>query len=205
METKSNFTKPEKAQLVRKMAVRFTVIPVFIGLTVLVPAGTFDYWQFYAYLATIILPMLLVLFYFLKKDPKFLERRLRSKEKEKAQKVIQIVFSIFFLAIFVVSGLDKRFVWSNIPNELVIATDLIVLAGYYIIFKVFQQNSYASRIVEVEENQQVISTGIYAWVRHPMYVGVIIMYLPVPIALGSWWALIPAISIPLGLDRKSVV
>lgn len=175
------------------------MVPIVLGLLILVPAGTFNYWQVYVYMGILVIPMIFVLFYFLKNDPLFLERRTRAKEKEKAQKIIQIVFSLIFLSGFVIPGLDKRFGWSDIPINIVLITDIIILLGYLLIFFVFRQNSYASRVVEVDKSQKVISTGLYSFVRHPMYLGVLIMYIPTPIALGSYWGLIPMATIPLAI------
>jgi len=166
--------------LKKKIIIMFSMVPVILGLFILVPAGTFNYWQFYLYLAILLVPMIFVMFYFLKNDPAFLERRLKAKEKEKEQIVIQIVFSLIFFSGFVIPGLDKRFGWSNVPVFIVIIADIVVLLGYLLIFFVFKQNSYASRIVQVEKDQKVISTGLYSIVRHPMYLGVIIMYVPTP-------------------------
>jgi len=185
--------------LKKKIIIMFSMVPVILGLLILVPAGTFNYWQFYLYLAILLVPMIFVMFYFLKNDPAFLERRLKAKEKEKEQIVIQIVFSLIFFSGFVIPGLDKRFGLSNVPVLIVIIADIVVLLGYLLIFFVFKQNSYASRVVQVEKDQKVISTGLYGFVRHPMYLGVIIMYLPTPIALGSYWGLIPMATIPLAL------
>ena len=185
--------------LIRKIVTRFSFVPVFLGLLTLVPAGTFNYWQVYVYSAVLVIPMLFVIFYFLKADPRFLERRTRAKEKEKQQVFIQVFFSLIFFSGFIIPGLDHRFGWSNIPLQFVLPADALILSGYWIIFSVFRQNSYASRIVEVNENQTVISTGLYAIVRHPMYVGVLIMYIPTPIALGSYWGLIPMATILLAI------
>ena len=199
MEKKSEMTKSEMNALIRKIVTRFSFVPVFLGLLTLVPAGTFNYWQVYVYSAVLVIPMLFVIFYFLKVDPRFLERRTRAKEKEKQQVFIQVFFSLIFFSGFIIPGLDHRFGWSNIPLQFVLPADALILSGYWIIFSVFRQNSYASRIVEVNENQTVISTGLYAIVRHPMYVGVLIMYIPTPIALGSYWGLIPMATILLAI------
>ena len=107
--------------------------------------------------------------------------------------------TFIFLAGFIIPGLDHRFSWSSVPTYITILADIIMLLGYMIIFFVFRQNSYASRIVEVEEDQKVISTGLYSIVRHPMYIGVLIMYIPTPVALGSYWGLIPFAFLPLSL------
>jgi len=175
------------------------LVPIVLGLLILVPAGTFNYWQVYVYIGTLVIPMIFVLFYFLRNDPLFLKRRTKAKEKEKAQKIIQIGFSLIFLSGFVIPGLDKRFGWSDIPINVVLIADIIILLGYLLIFFVFRQNSYASRVVEVDKNQEVISTGLYSFVRHPMYLGVLIMYIPIPVALGSYWGLIPMATIPLAI------
>jgi protein-S-isoprenylcysteine O-methyltransferase Ste14 len=196
---KSELTKQEMKSLIKKIIKRFSLVPIVLGLLILLPAGTFNFWQVYVYLAVLVIPMIFVLFYFLKNDPMFLERRTRAKEKEKAQKIIQIVFSLIFLSGFVIPGLDKRFGWSDIPINIVLITDIIILMGYLLIFFVFRQNSYASRIVEVDKGQKVISTGLYSFVRHPMYLGVLIMYIPTPVALGSYWGLIPMATIPLAI------
>ena len=198
-DIKSELTQQEMKSLIKKILKRFSLIPIVLGLLILVPAGTFIFWQVYVYLAVLVIPMIFVLFYFLKNDPLFLERRTRAKEKEKTQKIIQIVFSLMFLSGFVIPGLDKRFGWSYIPIYIVLLTDIIILLGYLLIFFVFRQNSYASRIVEVDKSQKVITTGLYSIVRHPMYLGVLIMYIPTPVALGSYWGLIPMATIPLAI------
>lgn len=100
---------------------------------------------------------------------------------------------------FGIPGFDKRYGWSDVPVYLVLISDIVILLGYLLIFFVFKQNSFASRTVEVERDQKVISTGLYSFVRHPMYIGVIIMFMPTPIALGSYWGLIPMATIPIAL------
>ena len=191
MEKKSELTQQEMKSLIKKIIIRFSFLPVFLGLLILLPAGTFNYWQVYIYFAVLIVPMLFVLFYFLRRDPKFLERRMKAKEKEKQQILISIFSSFIFLAGLIITGLDQRFTWSDVPLYIIILADIIILLGYLIIFFVFKQNSFASRIIEVNENQKIITTGLYAIVRHPMYIGVLIMFIPTPIALGSYWGLIP--------------
>ena len=198
-DKKSELTQQEMKSLIKKIIIRFSLVPIVLGLFILVPAGTINYWQVYIYIAVLVVPMTFVLFYFLQNDPIFLERRTRAKEKEKVQIIIQIVFTFILLSGFVIPGFDKRFGWSDIPIYIVIVADIVILFGYLIIFFVFKQNSYASRVVEVEKSQKVISTGLYGFVRHPMYIGVIIMFIPTPVALGSYWGLIPMVTIPLAI------
>ena len=199
MKTKSEMTRQERSALIRKMITRFSFVPIFIGLFTLLPAGTLNFWQVYAYFGVILVPMLFVLRYFLKNDPRFLERRSKMAEKVKEQKLIQWLNLPVFILSFIIPGLDKRFGWSEIPLEVIIAADAVVLGGYLLIFVVFRQNSYASRIVEIDKEQKVITTGLYSVVRHPMYLGVLIMYLPTPLALGSYWGLIPMAMLPVAL------
>ncbi len=199
METKSEMSGKEKSALIRKMIIRFSLVPVFIGVCSLLPAGTFDYWQVYLYFSVVVIPMIFVLFYFLKRDPRFLERRTRGTEKVREQKLIQIINLPVFMAAFIIPGLDRRYGWSAVPVEVILITDAVILGGYLIIFLVFRENSYASRIVEVDQTQKVITTGLYSIVRHPMYLGVLIMYLPTPLALGSYYGLIPMAFLPVAL------
>lgn len=199
METKSEMSEKERSVLIRKMIIRFSLVPLFIGICSLLPAGTFDYWQVYLYFSVLVIPMIFVLRYFLKKDPRFLERRTRGMEKVREQKLIQLINLPVFMAAFIIPGLDRRYGWSAVPAEVIIITDAVILGGYLIIFLVFRENSYASRIVEVDKAQEVITTGLYSIVRHPMYLGVLIMYLPTPLALGSYYGLIPMVFLPVAL------
>ena len=202
MEKKSEISREERKALLRKMLVRFVFFFPVMGVLVLLPAGTFDFWQFYVYCGLLMVPMLAVLLHFLKNDPKFLERRSRAKEKERAQVLISFLSSAIFLAGFIIPGLDKRFGWSEVPLHITLIAYGLILLGYLVIFFVFRQNSYASRVIEVDEEQEVITTGLYGLVRHPMYVGVLIMYTPTAVALGSYWGLIPFALLPVSLALR---
>src|SRR5665811_2187259 len=182
--------KTEIPGLKKQVILRFIMAPIFLGLMLFLPAGSLDYWQAWIYCGILFIPMFFVVFYFLKNDPELLERRMRMKEKEEKQKTIQIFGIIIFLIGFIMCGLDYRYHWSNVPVYLVIAANAIVLSGYIFVFLVLRENSYASQIIEVEKGQKVITTGPYAIVRHPMYLGVLVMYLFTPLALGSYRAIV---------------
>jgi protein-S-isoprenylcysteine O-methyltransferase Ste14 len=184
-----------RSELLRMVFVRVALFIPAMMLIFFLPAGSFAYWQGWAYMAILFIPMLFVLNILLKNNPKLLERRMRMKEKESAQKIIVKISTTVFLLAFILPGLDYRFGWSHVPLALVILSEFFVMLGYFIVFLVFRENSFTSRIVEVEKDQQVISTGPYAVVRHPMYTGVILMYGFTPLSLASWWALIPGILI----------
>lgn len=185
--------------LKRKLIVRFSLLPVFIGLLTLLPAWTFAFYHVYVYCAVVCIPMIFVLIYFLKKSPEFLERRMKTKEKEKEQKLLVVFSSFIYLSGYMFAGFDHRFGWSKVPFYVVIIADVAVVLGYLFVFLVFKENSYASRVVEVQEGQQVISTGPYGVIRHPMYLGVLVMFLATPIALGSYMAVVPFAFLPVSL------
>ena len=159
------------------------------------PAGTFAFWEAWVVLAILFIPMALGFTYWLKNDPELLERRSKTSEKEAEQKLIIKILSLCFILTFLIPGFDKRFGWSNVPVVVVIISDILVMFGYGICFRVIRENRFASRTVEVEQEQTVINSGLYAIVRHPMYLGVLLMCISLPLALGSYWALIPALFI----------
>jgi protein-S-isoprenylcysteine O-methyltransferase Ste14 len=191
-----------RSDLTRQVIVRFGLAVPLLGLLLFLPAGTLAYWEAWLYLAILFIPMTFVLFYLLRNDPELLERRMRTREQETAQSRIVKLFALYCLAIFILPGLDHRFGWSHVPVPLVLFADLLVLAGYIIFFLVLRENRYASRVVEVAKGQQVISSGPYAVVRHPMYLGLLLLYVFSPLALGSYWAVLPALLvIPLLVAR----
>jgi protein-S-isoprenylcysteine O-methyltransferase Ste14 len=183
---------------------RLLLFPVAMVVLLLIPAGSFLYWQAWIYFSVIFFPMLFVLRYLIKRDPELLERRLRSKEKVKEQKIILNLFSLLFLIGFLIPGLDYRFGWSHVSVPVVIIANGLVFTGYMIFFSTMKANSYASRIIEVEEVQTVISSGPYAVIRHPMYAGWLLMIIATPVALGSYWALTVFIIITIPLLGRIV-
>ncbi len=196
----------EKKSIIRILILFLVFILVFLFL----PAGTFRFWEAWVYLLALAIPLTLTLFYLIKNDPDLLKRRLRLKEKEEKQKMIVRLFRLPFILGYMIPGFDYRFNWSEVPIFLVLISNGMVFLGYLWVYFVFRENSYTSRIVEVEKGQKVISTGPYSIVRHPMYLGTIIMFLFTPLALGSWWALvvfafIPVILVIRILNEESVL
>ncbi len=139
--------------------------------------------------------MLVVMIYLIKNDPELLERRMRMKEKVKEQSLIIKLSFLPFLLAFILPGFDRRFGWSHPPLWLVLLALFLVVLGYAGVMWVFRENSYASRVIEVAQDQKVISSGPYAVVRHPMYLGSTLLYVLSPMGLGSYYAVIPALLI----------
>jgi protein-S-isoprenylcysteine O-methyltransferase Ste14 len=192
----------EKPEIVRAAIGRFAGGALVLGAMFFGTAGTFRYWEAWLFLATLFLPVTFVVAYFLRHDPALLERRLKAKEERVRQKSITGLVSVVWLAAFLIPGLDHRYGWSTVPPSVVVLSDLLVLAGYSIFFLTLRENRFASRVIRVEEGQTAITTGPYALVRHPMYAGVSLMLVFAPLALGSWWAMIPTLSTPIFLALR---
>jgi len=173
-------------------------VVVVMALLLFVPAGTIHYWQAWVYLSIFTAASVLTTLYLLRKDPALLERRMRGgpiAEKRPAQKFIMLFTSAGFIALLVVSALDYRFEWSTVPLSIVVAGDVLVAIGFYLISIVYRENTFTSATIELAENQKVISTGPYAIVRHPMYASGSLYLVGTPLALGSYWGLVPAAAI----------
>jgi protein-S-isoprenylcysteine O-methyltransferase Ste14 len=188
--TNSNF---RRGQLAAKALLRFVAGFLILAAMLLLSAGTAAYWEAWAYISVLFVPMALVFVYLLVNDPQLLERRMKTKEKDAKQTLIVKLGSVCYVFALLVPGLDRRFELSHVPGAVVVVADVIVLLGYGWCTLVLRENRYASRVVEVETGQRVVTTGPYEIVRHPMYLGVLVMFLFTPVALGSWWAVIPAL------------
>src|SRR2546428_9807249 len=175
--------------LTARLILRSLIAVIFVAALLFLPAGSFRYWQGWVFMAILFLPMPVTSVYFLKRDPQLVERRLRTEEKISEQKTIIRWAQWVVFASLVISGFDYRFGWSRVPLWLTILSPLFVFAGYLIILWVMKENSFASRTVQVEEGQRVISTGPYRLVRPPLYFGAVLLLLFTPPALGSCWAL----------------
>jgi len=188
--------------LVRTVVTRGLVAILVMAAAFFGTAGTFVYWQGWVYIGIIIGLMLVAVTYLIRNSPELLERRMRTHEKELAQRKVINLSWLVLLGPFVLPGLDRRWGWSDVPAAVVIAAEVVVVLSYGFVILVFRENRYASRVVEVEQDQKVTSTGPYTLVRHPMYLGTTLMYLATPLALGSYWALVPAVTIvPLLVAR----
>ena len=164
-------------------------------LVFLIPAGTWNYWQAWLYIGVLFIPMLFVLAYFMQRDPELLERRMRTREERREQRQIIRTLVLFFILAYLLPGFDIRLGWSNMPAWVSLVSAVVMFLSYLLVFRTMQVNSFLSRVIEVAQNQKVIDTDVYGIVRHPMYVGMIVLYVISPLVLGSYWAVIPALVI----------
>lgn len=177
-------------KLLTEALIKFACGLVLVGLLIFLPAGTFSYPHGWLLVGLLFVPMLIAGFVMLAKSPEFLKKRLDGKEKQGTQKGVVAVSGLMFIAGFVLAGLDFRFGWSEMPVWVVIAASALFLAAYALYAEVMRENAYLSRTIKVEAGQTVVDTGMYGIVRHPMYAVTILLFLMIPLVLGSWYALI---------------
>ncbi|NMC54842.1 MAG: isoprenylcysteine carboxylmethyltransferase family protein [Chloroflexi bacterium] len=195
-------TPPIKTSLIKPALLRMGAMLAAITAAIFLPAGTFKFWQAWVYLSVLLIPLILSTLYLLRHSPDLIERRMHYQEQENEQKRFVRFSGLLLITALMLPGFDQRFNWSAPPLWLILTADGILLLSHVIFFMVFRENRYASRVVEVDEKQTVVSSGPYAIVRHPMYVGSLLMYIFSPLALGSYWAMIPAaFLIPLLMSR----
>ena len=161
---------------------------VLVGLFLFLPAGSFDYTGAWTFLGLLFIPMLILGIVLFIKSPELLEKRLSAKEKEGTQRGVVALSAFIFIGGFILAGLDNRFGWTDMPTWLIIVFSVIFLISYALYAEVMRENVYLSRTIEVQEGQKVIDTGLYGIVRHPMYTVTVILFLSIPIILGSWWS-----------------
>ena len=181
---------------------------VFICVLLFLPAGTFHYWNAWLFLAVLFIPMIILGIVMLFKSPDLLKKRLDAKEKEGEQKWVVALSGIMFVAAFVVAALNFRFSWHSLPDFVIWISVAIFLFSYLMYAEVIRENDFLSRTIEVQENQKVIDTGLYGIVRHPMYSATIILFLSIPLILGSlisffiMLAYIPIIAIRINNEER---
>ena len=158
---------------------------VLVGVLLFIPAGTFAYWQAWLFIALLFVPMFVVGIILMFRQPELLRKRLDAKEKQEEQKWVVALSGLMFLAMFVVAGLNRRFQWCLLPDWAVYVASVVFLTGYALYAEVLRENVWLSRTIEVQEHQQVIDTGLYGIVRHPMYAATLLLFLAMPLVLAS--------------------
>ena len=186
--------------LIARSILGLLFLVLVLALALFLSAGTLQFWQAWVYLAVFSVCVILITLYLAKNDPRLLARRVQAgpaAETQKGQQIIQSLASVFFIALFVVSGLDHRFGWSNVSSAISLLADGVVALSLFFVFLVFRENTYTSATIEVADAQAVISTGPYSLVRHPMYAGAFLLLLATPLALGSWIGILFALPVIL--------
>ena len=173
------------AKLFSQAIVKFLIGLLIVGLLLFLPAGTFAYWQAWLLIGILFIPMFLAGLVMMKKSPDLLRRRLDAREKQAEQKAVIALSGLMFLAAFPVAGLNFRFGWIVLPAWVPYAAAVLFLLAYALYGEVLRENVWLSRTVEVQENQTVIDTGLYGVVRHPMYMCTLLLFLSMPLVLGS--------------------
>ncbi len=158
---------------------------ILVGFLLFLPAGSFSYWNGWLLMAILFGPMIVAGFIMMKKSPELLQKRLNAKEEQSEQKTVVVLSGLMFLAAFIVAGLNFRFGWIVLPGWSAYAATAVFLLGYVLYAEVLRENAYLSRTVEVQEDQKVIDTGLYGVVRHPMYMSTFLLFLSMPLVLGS--------------------
>lgn len=177
--------------------IKVTLGILLVGALIFLPAGTLAFAKGWLLMGLLFIPMLIAGFVMLFKAPKLLAKRLDAKEKQGDQKLVIAMSGLMFVAGFVVAGLDYRFSWSRMPMAVTVASSVLFLLAYGLYAEVLRENAYLSRTVKVEEGQTVISTGLYGIVRHPMYAATILLFIMMPLVLGSWYAAIIFLAYPV--------
>ena len=199
-------TKTQKTELKLKSIAKAIVLSIsvlaFWGIPLFLISGTWYYWNAWLFILTVAIAWGIIQLYLAKNDQSLFEKRQKKTEKKLSQQIILFLSTVSLLLAIIISGFDYRYDWSRIPVFLSILFSLVMMVGFVMMFFVLKQNSYASRIIEIQEKQMVIDKGLYSWVRHPMYLSIIIQFIFTPIVLGSWYAFIPIIFVPFLLTFR---
>ena len=181
---------------------KFSLGVILVGLLIFLPAGTFQYFNGWLFMGILFIPMFLAGLVMMAKNPKLLESRLDAKEKEAEQSLVVKLSGLMFLAGFIVAGLGVRFGWYTLPKPVVIASAIIFLIAYILYAEVLRENTYLSRTIEVQEGQTVVDTGLYGIVRHPMYSVTLLLFLSMPLVLGSIYSFIIFLVYPFIIAKR---
>ena len=180
-------------QALKKFILGFVIVAALL----FIPSGTLDYPNAWLFISLLFIPMFVVGIILMFKDPDLLRKRLNAKEKESEQKLVLLVSGLMFISAFVIAGLNFRFKWIELPQIIVIIASIVFLLAYIMYGEVLRENKYLARTVEVEKDQKVIDTGLYGIVRHPMYTSTILLFLAIPLILGSLYSFIICLIYPI--------
>ena len=181
---------------------KFLIGIVLVGILIFLPAGTFSYFNGWLFMGILFIPMFCGGIVMMLKNPELLKKRLHAKEKQKEQNLVVKLSGLMFLLGFIVAGLGVRFEWYMLPNIVVFVSAAVFLLAYVLYAEVLRENTYLSRTIEVQDNQKVIDTGLYGIVRHPMYSATLLLFLTMPLVLGSIYSFIIFLAYPLIIAKR---
>lgn len=181
---------------------KFSLGIVLVGLLVFLPAGTLNFFGGWLFMGVLFIPMFCAGIVMMLKNPSLLKKRLNAKEKENEQSLVVKLSGLMFIVGFVIAGLEYRFSWCVLPKSVSIAASIVFLIAYCLYAEVLRENTYLSRTIEVQENQKVIDTGLYAIVRHPMYSATLLLFLSMPLVLGSFYSFVIFLAYPFLIAKR---
>ena len=185
-------------QSIMKFLLGFSIV----GLLLFIPAGTINYWNGWLFMGLLFIPMFIVGIVLMIKNPELLKKRLNTKEKENEQKQVVLFSSLMFLFSFIIAGLNYRYGWINLPDIIVIVSSVLFVIAYILYAEVLRENTYLSRTIEIQDNQKVIDTGLYGYVRHPMYAVTILLFLTIPLILDSVISFVIFLIYPIIISKR---
>ena len=182
--------------------IKFLIGVIIIGVLLFIPANSFEYWNAWLFMGLLFIPMFIAGIVLMIRNPELLRKRLNAKEKETEQKQIVFFSGLMFVVGFIVAGLNYRFKWILLPDIVIIISSILFTLAYILYAEVLRENTYLTRTIEVQKNQKVIDTGLYGIVRHPMYSVTIILFLTMPLILGSLYSFIIFLVYPLIISKR---
>ena len=182
--------------------IKFVCGVLLIGALLFIPANSFEYWNAWLFMGLLFIPMFIVGIVLMIKNPELLSKRLNAKEKENEQKWVLLFSGLMFLSGFIIAGLNYRYRWIEMPNIVIIISTVLFIIAYILYGEVLRENTYLSRTIEVQENQKVIDTGLYGIVRHPMYAATLLLFLTMPLILGSIISSIIFLVYPIIINKR---
>lgn len=175
---------------------------VLVGLLIFLPAGTFSFFNGWLFMGILFIPMFFAGMVMMIKNPNLLKIRLGAKEKQEEQSIVVKLSGVMFLAGFIIAGLGYRFGWYTLPKTIVIGAAVVFLFAYILYAEVLRENTYLSRTIEIQENQKVIDTGLYGIIRHPMYSVTLLLFLSMPLVLGSIYSFLIFMLYPFIIAKR---
>jgi len=182
--------------------IKFALGVLITGTLLFIPANTIYYWNGWLFMGLLFVPMFIAGIILMLKNPELLKKRLNAKENENEQKQVVVFSGLMFLVGFIIAGLNYKYNWIIIPNIVVIVSSILFILAYILYAEVLRENTYLSRTIEVQENQKVIDTGLYGIVRHPMYAATILLFLTMPLILGSAQSFIIFLVYPIIISKR---